>query len=206
MTTTPKPPTDELAERRRVSRRVAKPQTPGTKKGRKENQPAGSTSGQKAITAKAKQSQAVQLRLAGANLTQVADTVGYHDASAARKAIMSALQQMLPEETRNELRMREIATLDRLQVANFTAALNGDDKAATIVLRCVAQRSKLLGLEAPVQLDVRVREGELVQVEYLDLLNDETMAALAPLQEEMVRLSELRAGVIDIDPDDVVEQ
>jgi hypothetical protein len=42
------------------------------------------------------------------------------------------------------------------------ALIAGDAKAAGVVLRCVATRSKLLGLEASPQMDVRVREGETV--------------------------------------------
>lgn len=194
------PPEDELAKRRRAATR----KSPGTTKGRKETSVAGSTSGKKVITATQRQAQAVELRLAGVSLTKIAEAVGYSHASGARQAIMAALQEMLPEETRNEARRREVATLDRLQASNFAAAMSGDEKAATIVLRCVAQRSKLLGLEAPVQLDIKVREGEQVRVEFLEVLNEETLAALEPFQDEMIRLSELRAGVIDVEAEEIL--
>lgn len=197
MSTQPPDPPDELAAKRAARKK------PGTKKGRKENQPQGSTSGPRAIKTAEREAQAVELRLAGVSLTQIAKSVGYTDASSARKAIMRVLSEMLPEETRQEARQRELATLDRLQAAHFGPAMVGDDKSARIVLSCVKGRRELLGLDAPVQLDVRVREGELVTVEFLDVLNDETLAALAPLQEEMVRLSELRAGVIDVEAEEL---
>jgi hypothetical protein len=44
-------------------------------------------------------------------------------------------------------------------------------------------------------MDVHPRAGELVRVELLDLLDKETLASVKPMRDEMVRLSELRAGV-----------
>ena len=110
---------------------------------------------------------------------------------------MRGLTADLPNSERDELRALEIARIDALMAAHWPAAVDDRlDKSSAIVLRCIAQRAKLLGLEATPQLDVRVREGEMVHVEILDVLNDETLEALRPFQEEMVRLSKLRAGVI----------
>lgn len=184
---------DELATRRAR-------QKPGPKRGRTARSAVGPTTGTKMIEAKRKQREAVQLRIAGASLQQIAERVGYSHASGAHAAITSALREMLPEQERADARRLELAKLDRLEMAAWPAALTGDDRAQATILRCVAMRSKLLGLEAPAVLDVRVREGEMVRVEILEVLNDETLAALKPLQEEMVRLSEMRANAIDVAP------
>jgi hypothetical protein len=144
--------------------------------------------------------------VAGASLSTIAERVGYSHPSGAHQAIMAGLREILPEQERSDARRLELAKLDRLEMAAWPQALAGDDRAAATILRCVQMRAKLLGLEAPAQLDVRVREGEMVRVEILDVLNDETLAALKPFQEEMVRLSEQRAGaigagdVIDVEP------
>lgn len=188
MTNPPTTPEDELEKRRKR----------GAKKGRRPGSVLGPTSGPKAIQANEKQAHAIQLRLAGATLTQIADQVGYATPSGAHQAIMAALRTNLPETTRAEARALELARLDRLEMAHWQRALSGDDKASNIVLKCIGMRRQILGIDAPQQLDVRVREGEQVRVEILDLLNDETMAALKPFQDEMVRLSALRAGVIDV--------
>lgn len=191
-------PPDELAPRRGGAK-------PGTKPGRKAGTPAGPLSSDLAIERRRRQAEAVQLRIAGASLAVIAERVGYADPSGAQKAIMSALRQMLPEQERDDARRLEIAKLDRLEMAAWTRALAGGedaDKAASTILRCVGMRAKLLGLEAPQALDVRVREGEMVRVEILDLLNDQTLEALRPFQEEMVRLSEMRAGAIDVTASD----
>lgn len=188
---------DELAARRSGKK-------PGTKRGRRPASATGPTTSGKMIEAKRKQREAVQLRVAGASLAQIAERVGYSHASGAHQAITAALREMLPDQERADARRLELAKLDRLEMAAWPNALSGDDRAATTILRCVGMRAKLLGLEAPTALDVRVREGELVRVEILELLNDETIAALKPFQEEMVRLSEQRAlghgGVIDVEP------
>jgi hypothetical protein len=197
--TKPLPP-DELAKRR------ANKQPPGSKPKRKGGR-VGPTSGPNQIEAKQRQAQAVQLRVAGATLTQIAERLGYVHASGAHQAIMAALRDMLPEQERADARRLELAKLDRLEMSAWPRALNTDpqappgdaDKAAFTILRCISQRSKLLGLEAPAAVDVRVREGELVHVEILDVLNEQTLEALRPFQEEVVRLSRLRAGVIDVE-------
>lgn len=186
-----KPP-DELAARRK----------PGPKPGRKHTSPLGAESGSREVIAKQRQSRAIQLRIAGVSLAAIAEEVGYATPSGAHQAVMAGLRTILPDELRDDARRLELAKLDRLEQANWTSALRGDEKAATVILRCIDTRSKLLGLHAPAQVDVRVREGEMVRVEILEMLNDETMKALEPFQEEMIRLSELRGGVIDVEAEE----
>lgn len=188
-----KPP-DELAKRRRK---------PGSKPGGRPGSVHGPVSGARAIDETVKASKALTLRMAGANLQQVAEQCGYSHPSGAHQAIMRALRTILPEQTREEGRRMELAKLDRLEMSNWSAALQGDDRAAAVILRCIDTRIRMLGLAAPQQVDLRVREGEPVRVEILEMLSDETMKALEPFQDEMVRLSELRAGVIDVEADEV---
>lgn len=139
----------------------------------------------------------------GVSLAAIAEEVGYADPSGARAAIMRGLRELIPDELREDVRRLELAKLDRLEQANWPNALQGDEKAASVILRCSKSRREILGIDAPAQVDMRVRrEGELVRVEILDLLNDETLAALRPFQDEMVRLSELRAGAIDVEASD----
>lgn len=198
----PDPPVEDELAARRGGR---PPRRPGPKKGRKETSTAGSESGSKAIVRASRDAKALSLRLSGANLQQVADECGFATPSGARQSIMRSLRTILPDETRAEARMRELATLDRLQMHHMPKALAGDDKAATIVLRCVKMRVDILGLAAPTEIDMRVREGEPVKVEILELLNRDTLEALKPFQDEMVRLSELRAGAIDVEPTGTLE-
>lgn len=189
-------PPDELAV-------VRQRRAPGVKKGRKPGSPAGPESGAKEIEAKRRQADAIKLRVTGATLQQIADSLGYATPSGAHQAIMAGLREILPEQLRADGRRLELAKLDRLEMANWPKALAGDEKAAAVILRCVDTRVKINGLAAPVQVDMRVRDGEMVRVEVLDLLTDETMAALEVLQDEMVNWSDLRAGAIDVDATDL---
>lgn len=195
---------DELAEKRAARKRPpinkdgTPRQKPGTTRGRKPGSVIGPTTGQKEIVARQRQAKAIQLRVAGASLAVVAKECGYADPSGAHQAIVAGLREILPDQDRSDARRLELAKLDRLEMAAWPLALRGDDRAAATILRCVQTRAKLLGLEAPAQIDLRVREGEMVRVEILEVLNDETLAALKPLQEEMVRLSEMRANAIDV--------
>jgi AraC-like DNA-binding protein len=194
--TKPLPP-DELARRRKTHK-------PPGQKPKRRGGAVGPVSGKQMIESAERQARAVQLRVAGASLQQIADTVGFANPSGAHAAIMRALREMLPEQERADARRLEIAKLDRLEMAAWPRAMGAGedaDRAAGTILRCISMRAKILGLEAPAALDVRVREGDLVHVEILEVLNEHALEALRPFQDEMVRLSRQRAGqrVIDVE-------
>lgn len=180
---------DELAAKR------AKRKKPGPRPHTKGNSPISAA----ALKVARKQREAVQLRIAGASLAMIAERVGYAHPSGAHQAITRALREMLPDETREDLRRLEIAKLDRLEMNAWPRALAGDEKAEATIIRAIGLRAKLLGLEAPAVLDVRVREGEMVRVEILDVLNDEFLEAIRPLQDAISAASEMRAGAIDVE-------
>lgn len=176
------PRTDELAKRR-------------SRKGR--HQSGNPISGKRQIELTQKQADALQLRLGGASLKQIADALGYSQPSGAHYAIMQALKVTLPEQTREQHRNIELARLDRLMLAHWTPALAGDDKSARVVLQCVGMRAKLLGLEAPAQVNVNLYEGDAVEISVLQLLSDEQLEAALKMRNEVMELSRLRAGAID---------
>lgn len=183
-------PRDELAPRRKKR---------GLKPGRKPGTSRGPTTGATEVELTKKQAEALALRLAGANLQQIADTVGWASPSGAHQAILSALRKILPDQTRDEHRRLELARLDRLEQAHWVPALSGSDKSATVVLRCMGLRAKLLGLEAPAQVQVSLFEGDLVEVGVLDLLDGEALKNALALRDSMAELSRMRAGAIDAD-------
>jgi hypothetical protein len=162
-------------------KRAAKRKT-GPKRGRQVGSVLGPITGAEEITVKERDAQALQLRMAGATLQQVADQVGYTSPASAHRSILRSLSTLIPQETRDEARKMELARLDRLEMAHWPGALDASgersERHARVVLQCVAMRAKLLGLEAPVQLDVKVRHGEAVRVELFELLDASTLAAL----------------------------
>lgn len=189
---------------------------PGVKKGRK----ATPESGAKAIAAIDKQAVVLAMRRRGKTLQECADAAGYADAASAYNALQAALKTILPDATRDEARRAELDRLDALMAAHWTQATVGnividgdgevvedrdgnplrwgpDEKAAGVVLRCIAARAKLLGLEAPQQVSLTVREGEAVEVEILQALPPQVLATALELRRQMTDLAAMRAGAIE---------
>ena len=108
--------------------------------------------------------QALELRKAGASFQAIADKLGWADPSVAHKAVVRALANTI-QQPADELRPLEAERLDRLLLAVWPDACNGDDRAINRALQIMGQRAKLLGLNAPtkvdVQADVRVDPAEI---------------------------------------------
>lgn len=98
--------------------------------------------------------QAVELAIAGLSYDRIADEVGYADRSGAYRAVRRALDRVeVPKVT--ELREMENARLDRLQAAWWTKAITDKDPhAASVVLRIFDRRAKLNGLDQQVARDI----------------------------------------------------
>lgn len=128
-------------------------------------------------TSKAKQAEvserrrrAVAMRLAGMDWQSIADQLGYNSRGAACQDVTRALERNRREEAAavEELRQVTVMRYDTLQAAFWPQALEGDVKAAEIVLKCIAGRAKIEGIEAPSKIE---HSGKLVtyQIEGVDL-------------------------------------
>lgn len=62
---------------------------------------------------------------------------------------------------------RELSILDSLTRANLRAALNGDEKAARIVLEARRSARRLLGLDAAIRAEVTVKTAQDIEIERL---------------------------------------
>lgn len=98
------------------------------------------------VTVAERRTKAVRLAATGMDYTQIAQQLGYHDRSGAYKAIRSALAAEQAEAV-DELRQLECERLDRLQGSMWDAALEGDIPAVDRVLKVIAARVRLLGLD-----------------------------------------------------------
>lgn len=115
-----------------------------------------------AIAAAERRRKALGLRRGGASLRDIAAALGCSHEQA-RRDVAAALAE-LAADTRAEaeqLRALEVARLDAVMLGHWSAATKGDADAARIVLRCVEQRVKLLGLA--VQSDAP-NLGELLEI------------------------------------------
>ncbi len=136
------------------------------------------------ILAKQREERAVELRLQGWKLTDIAKEVGYRDHAGVRVALLRCIARIPTVENVVELRQREIAMLDEVEReaweqwhrstedAETVTASGGDGKKKSAIttkregqsgnpallekiIKCSERRSKLLGLDAPQQFDVR---------------------------------------------------
>jgi hypothetical protein len=129
------------------------------------------------LTAAERRKQALQAFLAGMDLRTIAQSVGYADGSAAKKAIDKAIEESIAREQADidALRQVEVLRYDRLQAAWWAAAVgkNRDTGAAKIVLECIKGRSRLTGVEAPRRINLDAQK-----------LGDEILAIMDELRED----------------------
>lgn len=131
------------------------------------------------ITAAARDTDAVKLRVAGATFQQIADQLGYVDKSHASQAVKRCLKKAAREATQEMFEL-ELQRLEDLQVTYWVQARAGDKKAAELCLKIIDRRCKLLGLDAAIKIDHDLHvystreemEAELVRI--LNVGNNET--------------------------------
>jgi hypothetical protein len=94
--------------------------------------------------------EALDLRLVGKTYDQIGEALGVSKQQAHRlvKAELDELAA-LTRGAAEELRQRELETLDRLLATAMPCAEQGDMQAADRVIKISARRSALLGLDAP---------------------------------------------------------
>lgn len=121
-----------------------------------------SVSSAKAAETAAKRALAIKLRLAGISWDAIATRCGYSSAAAACRDVGRAKAKALRGfvEDAEADRALEIERLDRLQAGLWTAATNGDPRSADTVLRVIAERTKLKGINVPPDVEARI-EGEV---------------------------------------------
>jgi len=118
------------------------------------------------ISAAERQVQALALRKAGIGYAAIARQLGYAGPSGAYKAIMTALHA-LTREPAEELRTLELARLDDLLAGLWAAARQGNVLKVDRVLKIMARRAALLGLDAPQRVAVtdHRQEAEAIAAE-----------------------------------------
>jgi hypothetical protein len=107
-----------------------------------------------------KQLKALELRKAGKTFLAIAGELGYASQSGAFKAVISALHKTL-QEPADELRVLEIGRIDTALAAIWPQVQGGDLPSVDRFIRLSERRSKLLGLDAPTNVDVTTK-GEKI--------------------------------------------
>jgi len=102
----------------------------------------------RALQARQREEQALELRLGGASYAQIAKALEMTPGGA-YKAVERALSRHASEtdEKAAELRRVEVARLDRLLLGVWPRAKKGEERAARIALQISKRRSELLGID-----------------------------------------------------------
>lgn len=110
---------------------------------------------------------ALDYRLAGLSYRAVAKKMGVDGATAYRyvQAGIKIIQEEYKEKA-SALVTMELSKLDKLEVALYKGALEGDTKSIGSLLRIQERRSKLLGLDAPVKQHIEMEVPEPIQFVY----------------------------------------
>lgn len=96
----------------------------------------------------------IELRRAGLTWQAIANQTGFAGPSGAYKAYQRAAERLIRPNL-DEFRDMEIDRLDRLQAAVWGKAASGDLKAIESVLRIADRRIRILGLEAPKDINLK---------------------------------------------------
>lgn len=102
----------------------------------------------------AKENQVIELRRAGITWAKIAEQTGYAGPAGAFRAYQRVAERFIRPNL-EELRDMELDRLDRLQAAVWGKALNGDVRSLDAVLRIIDKRAKLLGLDAPKEVNLK---------------------------------------------------
>ena len=109
----------------------------------------------------ARRVRAVELKTAGLTYEQIAAELGYANRGTVHHIVSDAPKTQTLEAV-GQLRSLEIERLDKLQLALWQKAMDGDVPSAIAVVRCIAARCRLLGLEGQGLLDEDSRPRTLV--------------------------------------------
>ena len=113
----------------------------------------------RSIAARMRGQQAIKLRMAGATLDDIAKQLDFKSAASAYKSVMRELKATAQDmgEGTEAVRQLELKRLDQMQFPLWSQVLAGDIAATTTALRIQERRAALLGLDAPKQIEARVR-------------------------------------------------
>ena len=100
----------------------------------------------------ARRIKALDLRLSGASYRQIAAALST-DVGTAHKDVQRALRETM-QEAGDGVRKVEVARLDRLLLAVWPKAVAGDTAAVHTALRIMERRAVMLGLDAPLRIDM----------------------------------------------------
>lgn len=135
------------------------------------------------LVAKERQRRALELRKAGATYQAIADQLGYAGSHSARKAVLTAFED-IPREAAGEVRTLQVERLHHMLVRIWTDVQNGEYRAMDLALRIMDQLNRLQGVEAPTTTEVNVMHKGAVLV--IDGNQEDYIAGLQKMAQNVI--------------------
>ena len=117
----------------------------------------------------------MELRMAGRRWEEIRDALGYRTYTAAIMAVQALLDRTAKEPA-ERFRTLTLERLTKVVQVFYPAMVSGDERAGMMVLRAVADIRQLLGLDAPVKVQVDIREEVARIAKDLNLNEAEVLA------------------------------
>ncbi len=137
--------------------RKKKPSKPG-RRGTRGSVRGRAKTAKSAVETAEKYAQILELRKQGKSLQQIADELGYAGPSGVHQALTRAIERTVSEPA-EDVRVLELLRLDRLFEKAWKKIEADDLSTADLVLRLMARRAKLLGMDAPTHSKVELQEN-----------------------------------------------
>jgi hypothetical protein len=115
------------------------------------------------MSSKEKQKRAMALKLAGASYAQIAENLGYADASGAHKAVAVGMKSSL-QENAGELRKIHYGRLEHMLMLVWPAVNTGDSHAVNSALQVMDRMERLYGLNEAQRVDITSATRETIIV------------------------------------------
>lgn len=142
---------------------------------------------QRRLNAAERQVQALELRKSGMTYDAIAQRLGYANHAGARKAVESALRKTI-QEPADELRQMECERLDAMLASIWHFVLAGSAAHIDTALRIMQRRAKLIGLDAPAEINHRhVIQQEVERMVVAGVITPDEAAATIAEAEAIIR-------------------
>jgi hypothetical protein len=149
--------------------------------------------------ARERQMRALELRKARATYGVIAEALGFVDASAARKAVLRALERQEFEAARDVV-LLDLQTLDELQMRCTEALRRGDLFQVDKILRVMQQRYQLLGVSSRTVEELQQEFGIKSAEQAAAVTNNGVMIIQGTSESEFVRSMMQAVGINPEDP------
>lgn len=139
----------------------------------------------RATLARKREAEVLERLQKGETFEQIAEAVGFKDASGAWRAATRALAR-IPVAAAEQLRQVDSMRIEKMYLALQPGLARGDVRSVQVAIKLLARRARLHGYDFPARLEVSGRSGESLVSDQLDY---ELMASRLSEQDQLTLLA-----------------